>query len=102
MRSRHSSRRGSRQRILGMGDVVGLVEQVQQRVDREDMERVAEKVKQGRGSSLEDFRDQLRQMLNLGGLDQLLEKLPGVKPEALANARLDPSCSGGRSASSMR
>jgi signal recognition particle subunit SRP54 len=78
------------QRILGMGDVVGLVEQVQQRVDREDMERVAQKVKQGREISLEDFRDQLRQMLNLGGLDQLLEKLPGVKPEALANARLDP------------
>jgi signal recognition particle subunit SRP54 len=78
------------QRILGMGDVVGLVEQVQQRVDREDMERVAQKVKQGREISLEDFRDQLRQMVNLGGLDQLLEKLPGVKPEALATARLDP------------
>ncbi len=80
------------QRILGMGDVVGLVEQVQQKIGREEMERVAVKVKQGREISLEDFREQLRQMLNLGGFDQLLDKLPGVKPEALAaaGARFDP------------
>jgi signal recognition particle subunit SRP54 len=79
-------------RILGMGDVVGLVEQVQARVDREEMERVAAKVKQGRELSLEDFRDQLRQVLNMGGLDRLLDKLPGMKPEALAqaNAQFDP------------
>ena len=68
-------------RILGMGDVVGLVEQVQRRVDREDIERVAAKVKQGRELSLEDFREQLRQLLNMGGFEQLLDKLPGVKPE---------------------
>jgi len=79
-------------RILGMGDVVGLVEQVQARVDREEMERVATKVKQGRELSLADFRDQLRQVLNMGGLDQVLDKLPGMKPEALAqaNAQFDP------------
>ena len=78
------------QRILGMGDVVGLVEQVQQKLDREEMERVATKVKQGRELNLEDFRDQLRQIVNLGGFEQLLEKLPGVKPDQLAAANFDP------------
>src|SRR6185295_17675642 len=80
------------QRILGMGDVVGLVEQVQQKLDREEMERVATKVKQGRELNLEDFRDQLRQIVNLGGLESLLDKLPGVNPQALAaaNANVDP------------
>jgi signal recognition particle subunit SRP54 len=77
-------------RILGMGDVVGLVEQVQRQVDRAEMERMAGKLKQGRSLSLEDFRDQLRQMLNMGGFEQILDKLPGVKPEMLANAKLDP------------
>ena len=77
-------------RILGMGDVVGLVEQVQRQVDREDMERVATKVKKGQEISLEDFREQLKQMVNMGGFEQLLDKLPGIKPEQLASAKLDP------------
>jgi signal recognition particle subunit SRP54 len=77
-------------RILGMGDVVGLVEQVQQQVDREEMERVASKVKQGRQLSLEDYREQLRQLVKMGGLGGLLDKLPGVKPEQLAAASFDP------------
>jgi signal recognition particle subunit SRP54 len=77
-------------RILGMGDVVGLVEQVHKSIDREEMERVAAKVKEGRSLSLEDYRDQLRQLLNMGGIEQILDKLPGVKPEQLAAARFDP------------
>jgi signal recognition particle subunit SRP54 len=77
-------------RILGMGDVVGLVEQVQKTVDREEMEKLAGKVKQGRGLTLEDYREQLRQLASMGGLDQLVEKLPGVKPEQLAAAKFDP------------
>jgi signal recognition particle subunit SRP54 len=77
-------------RILGMGDVVGLVEQVHKTVDREEMERPAGKVKQGRGLSLADYREQLRQLAGMGGLDQLLDKLPGVKPEQLAAAKFDP------------
>ncbi len=77
-------------RILGMGDVVGLVEQVQRQVDAEELERVAKKVKAGREISLEDFREQLKQLLNMGGFEQLMDKLPGVKPEALAAARFDP------------
>jgi signal recognition particle subunit SRP54 len=77
-------------RILGMGDVVGLVEQVQKTVDREEMEKLAGKVKQGKGISLEDYREQLRQMVSMGGLEQLLDKIPGVKPEHLSAAKLDP------------
>ena len=77
-------------RILGMGDVVGLVEQVQKTVDREEMEKLAGKVKQGKGISLEDYREQLKQMVNMGGLEQLLDKLPGIAPEQLAAANFDP------------
>ena len=79
-------------RILGMGDVVGLVEQVQQNVNREEMERVAGKLKEGKRLSLEDYREQLRQLVNMGGIGQLLDKLPGVKPEQLAaaSAKIDP------------
>jgi signal recognition particle subunit SRP54 len=77
-------------RILGMGDVVGLVEQVQKTVDRDEMEKLAGKVKQGKGLTLEDYREQLRQMLNMGGLEQILDKLPGLKPEQLAAAKFDP------------
>jgi signal recognition particle subunit SRP54 len=77
-------------RILGMGDVVGLFEQVQGAVKREEMERLAEKVQQGRQLSLEDYRDQLRQLLKMGGIEQLLDKMPGLKPEQLAAAKFDP------------
>jgi signal recognition particle subunit SRP54 len=74
-----------------MGDVVGLVEQVQQSVDRDEMERLAGKVKQGKSLTLEDYREQLKQMVNMGGLEQLLDKLPGgLKPEQLAAAKFDP------------
>jgi signal recognition particle subunit SRP54 len=76
-------------RILGMGDVVGLVEQVQSQVDREAAERVAAKVKKGRDLNLEDYKDQLEQLINMGGLSSMLEKLPGVKPEALAASGFD-------------
>jgi signal recognition particle subunit SRP54 len=76
-------------RILGMGDVVGLVEQVQKQVDHESAERVAAKVKKGRDLNLEDYRDQLRQVIGMGGLTSLLDKLPGVKPEAVAASGFD-------------
>jgi signal recognition particle subunit SRP54 len=47
-------------------------------------------VKQGKELNLEDFRDQLRQIVSLGGLESLLDKLPGVNPQALAAANVDP------------
>ena len=76
-------------RILGMGDVVGLVEQVQGKVDHDSVERMARKVKRGRDLNLADFRDQLKQLRNLGGLDGVLDKLPGIKPGALASTGFD-------------
>lgn len=76
-------------RILGMGDIVGLVEQVERQVDRDAMARVAATLKRGRGLSLPDFRDQLEQMANIGDLGGLLEKIPGVNPAAAATAGLD-------------
>ena len=64
-------------RILGMGDVLTLVEEVEQKVGRERAEKAAAKIAKGRGFDLEDFREQLRQIENLGGMSGILEKLPG-------------------------
>jgi signal recognition particle subunit SRP54 len=74
-------------RILGMGDVLSLIEQVEQKVDRQEAEKLAKKVQKGQGFNLEDFRSQLQQMKNMGGLTSLLDKLPGVgsMPDAVKN-----------------
>ncbi len=71
-------------RILGMGDVLSLIEEVEQKVDQEKALKVAEKLKKGKGFDLQDFRDQLEQMRNMGGMSALLGKLPGMSalPEA--------------------
>jgi signal recognition particle subunit SRP54 len=66
-------------RILGMGDVMSLIEQIEQKVDKEQAAKVAAKVMKGQGFSLEDFRDQLVQMRNMGGMMSMLDKLPGMK-----------------------
>ncbi len=65
-------------RILGMGDILSLVEQAQEKVDHVKAERLARKVKKGRGFDLEDLRDQFTQMENMGGLGNLIDKLPGM------------------------
>jgi signal recognition particle subunit SRP54 len=65
-------------RILGMGDVLSLVEEVQQKVDQDKAMRLAKKVQKGKGFDLEDFRDQMEQMLNMGGLAGIMDKLPGA------------------------
>jgi signal recognition particle subunit SRP54 len=65
-------------RILGMGDVLSLVEDVQRHVDKDKAEKLARKIKKGRGFDLEDFRSQLEQMQNMGGLGSLVDKLPGM------------------------
>jgi signal recognition particle subunit SRP54 len=74
-------------RILGMGDVVGLVETVQRQVDQQAVERVAAKVKRGRLLNLVDFRAQLEQLGNMGGIGALLDKLPGIDAAAAAAAK---------------
>lgn len=53
-------------RILGMGDVLSLIEQAEQNLDRDKAEKLAKKIKKGKGFDLEDFRDQLQQMKNMG------------------------------------
>ncbi len=70
----HPDRMASR--ILGMGDVLSLVEEVQQKTDKDKAEKLATKVRKGKGFDLEDLRDQLGQMAGMGGIESMLEKLP--------------------------
>lgn len=65
-------------RILGMGDVLSLVEEAHNAVDRAKAEQLTRKIKKGESFDLEDFRDQLLQMQRMGGMAGLLEKLPGT------------------------
>ncbi len=65
-------------RILGKGDVLSLVEEIEQKVDREKALKLAKKVQKGKGFDLEDFRDQMQQMMGMGGIASLLDKMPGL------------------------
>jgi len=65
-------------RILGMGDVLSLVEDVTRKADHDKMTKLAEKVVKGKRFDMNDMRDQLDQMLNMGGLGALMDKLPGM------------------------
>lgn len=65
-------------RILGMGDVLSLIEEVEQKVDRGKADKLARKLKKGKGFDLADFRDQLREMEKMGGLGAMMGKLPGM------------------------
>ena len=65
-------------RILGMGDVLSLIEDVERKVDKKKAEKLAQKVVKGKRFDLEDLRDQLHQMKNLGGMAGMMDKLPGM------------------------
>ncbi len=65
-------------RILGMGDILSLVEEAQQKVDQDKAKKLVQKVRKGRGFDLEDLRDQFTQMEKMGGLGSLIDKLPGM------------------------
>lgn len=65
-------------RILGMGDILSLVEEAQRKVDKVHAEKMAKKLKKGKSFDLEDFRTQLQQMRNMGGIASLLGKIPGM------------------------
>ncbi|MES9943756.1 MAG: signal recognition particle protein [Candidatus Thiodiazotropha sp.] len=65
-------------RILGMGDVLSLVEEVGRKVDQEKATQLAKKLQKGKGFDLEDFKEQMLQMANMGGMSGLLDKLPGM------------------------
>ena len=84
----HADRIASR--ILGMGDVLSLIEEAERKVDKTKAQRFARKMQQGQKFDLEDFRDQLQQMANMGGLSSMLDKLPGMgQLPASAQAQLD-------------
>ncbi|CAN5231840.1 signal recognition particle protein [soil metagenome] len=74
------------QRILGMGDILSLVEEAQKNVDLAEAERMATKLKKGGGFDLEDFRAQLGQMKKMGGLSGLVDKLPAQMQAAAGKA----------------
>jgi signal recognition particle subunit SRP54 len=74
-------------RILDMGDVLSLVEQVEQQVDKDKAQKLAEKVAKGKKFNLNDLKDQLEQMQNMGGIHGLMDKLPGMGqvPDSVKN-----------------
>src|SRR5205085_5690722 len=83
----HPERMASR--ILGMGDVLTLLEQAHKQVDVEQAKVFARKVKSGKGFNLEDFRDQIGQMRKMGGMQELLDKLPGELARAAQGSQVD-------------
>jgi len=76
-------------RILGMGDVLSLIEDVEQKLDKAKAEKLIQKVKKGKSFDLEDLRDQLQQMQNLGGMGAILGKLPGMGDITAAAEKAD-------------
>jgi signal recognition particle subunit SRP54 len=83
----HPERMASR--ILGMGDVLSLIEDAQRSVDRDEAEKFARKLKSGKGFDLEDFKQQIAQMKKMGGVAALVDKLPGQLAQAAGNAQMD-------------
>jgi len=73
-------------RILGMGDVLSLIEDVEKKVDKQKAQRLAKKIKSGKRFDLEDFKEQLQQMQNMGGITNMLDKMPGMSGMAQAAA----------------
>jgi signal recognition particle subunit SRP54 len=65
-------------RLLGMGDVLSLVEEIERKVDKKKADKLAKKLKKGKGFDLMDYRDQLTQMLDMGGMEAMMDKIPGM------------------------
>jgi signal recognition particle subunit SRP54 len=76
-------------RVLGMGDIVALVEEVQKGVDLDEAKKLADKVKAGGGFDLEDFKAQISQMKKMGGLSSLIDKLPSQLASKAAGADMN-------------
>jgi signal recognition particle subunit SRP54 len=77
----HPERMASR--VLGMGDVLSLIEDAQRNVDQVEAARFADKIKKGKGFDLEDFKAQIQQMRKMGGISALMDKLPGAAGTAI-------------------
>jgi len=65
-------------RLLGMGDALSLVEEIERKVDREKADKLAKKIQKGKGFDLSDYRDQLSQMMDMGGMSAMMDKIPGM------------------------
>ena len=76
-------------RILGMGDILSIVEKVEAEIDEEDAKKMAKKMSKGE-FDLEDFLDQMKQIKKLGPLENLIKMLPGAKKMGLNNVNIDP------------
>ena len=76
-------------RILGMGDIVSLVEKVQSEIDEKEAEKAAKRMQSGK-FDLEDFLSQMKQIRKLGPLENLIKLLPGARKMGLNNAKIDP------------
>jgi signal recognition particle subunit SRP54 len=74
-------------RILGMGDMLSLIEEIEQKVDKEKAEKFAKKIQKGKDFNFDDFHEQLVQMQSMGGVGSMLEKLPGMSnvPKEMKN-----------------
>lgn len=72
-------------RVLGMGDVLSLIEDVQKTVDQDEALKMMKKVKSGKGFDLEDFKSQIQQMKKMGGMNALMDKLPGQLSQMAGN-----------------
>ena len=83
----HPDRMASR--ILGMGDVLSLIEDAHRTVDRDEAEKFAQKLKSGKGFDLEDFKQQVGQMKKMGGVAAVLDKLPGQLAQAAGKVQMD-------------
>lgn len=83
----HPERMASR--VLGMGDVLSLIEDAQRGVDQEEAQKLAKKLKSGKSFDLEDFKQQMQQMKKMGGLGALMDKLPGQLGQMAAGAQVD-------------
>jgi signal recognition particle subunit SRP54 len=83
----HPERMSSR--ILGMGDVLSLIEEAQRGVDQEEAVKLAKKIKSGKSFDLEDFKAQMQQMKKMGGLSALMDKLPAQLSQAAAGQQVD-------------
>jgi signal recognition particle subunit SRP54 len=66
-------------RIIGQGDVLSLIEEVERKVDQKEADKLAKKLKKGKGFDFEDFRSQLVQMKSMGGVSNLMDKMPGLE-----------------------
>ena len=76
-------------RILGMGDVLGLIEEAQRSTDEREAKKLLKKVKSGKGFDLNDFKAQFQQMKKMGGMSAMLDKLPAQLSQAAQNVNVD-------------